>query len=442
MAFNLVSSIIGPLVGLVTYRSALNTAEKKIKGVIDYASLKGRIEIVEACRQIQGLIDKARITYADMLDETVTKVDAKAQEVLNKIDGFVVQSCSSLDKTSESINALGMDIILAANAIPFSNKRPQLVSIKPKYVLLSGQAEIRVEFRGNFPKVAQAGYQPICRIGGTHYSPVETMTNRLVFAIPTQTLSPPHTNGISPSYGELVFPNDLSYVDWVKSWICTVTPDTFHVVVGTLPPKPGELIVESTSTIPGQQSKNLSGHNFIQFANLPKEVVVMTRVCKPRDGWKVIRGTSKLVYVVIVGPVTHKLVKENENEVIYEVTLTRPGGQKIISQANYNIYFDEEQIIPPTEKKHKVTFPVQWGQKSSLLIPGQTYKVTFVTFNGLTIECDNTSFSHPFIDIKRSGNHLEVAVKKPEEIEITSPTPPPPPAPLVAAPIVLPTPKL
>jgi hypothetical protein len=426
-------------VGLQFFADKLNT-------LINNAGTQGRLIAIEAGQQLWLAIYNAKLAYADERNKTFAQLN-------QTIQGNIQTLYTALDTLEREGFVKSEEIIRqaqqVANTLPFGNKEPQVRGYSPYFVLATDHAEsqrgvsfrtddflkippdqrtpdhraavnlqnigppsgqnpeltsgmytagvqpvrlaedpVRIEINGNFLDAAKEGYTPTLRLDGESFRPAIT-TQQLVFLIPRAKLKPAPAGGLSYTTFNLVVPYRTGW------WIFKKRKEaTFQTLLATLPPIPGELVVDGSvaTTTTDWRTMVYPRNDTIKQHSNDDDLDLVHCAPSPLGGWITEPSSVRFIDHWHQGQNPddwrYYFQSANPQACLRVITIKRTFGTsgKVNFQIGANEFWTHEVATPVQDK------PVmKWGDSKNYKFKPGEWKITFTTFDGQKQEFTNAT---------------------------------------------------
>ncbi len=408
------TSTIQDLAGMPV-KFILDQIEQKLQTVFAQAAQELRLPIFEIGQQIVFTLNHARIVYDEEMEKTIDKVDTiVSRNIMN-----IVQSALEFEQRTLTDVTTTLEVAQTAiNAIPFSNKKPQLTRVTPQFYALSPTQNNQIfTFRGNFPNIASQSV--ILSLGDKTYNPIATSVTYIRFNIPYDDLPPGDMDRLNYISGKLNF--------WARSWFFWFSnAGSYPVYLGCLPPSPGriELIttphasqrVERDATSPTFRQSS-SRHESNQDLNKPYQVY-------PTEGWRIVKDSPRLQTISTNRPHDkkstprgnwrHHKESETEQSVVFRVQTKRLNHGNS-GDVTFRIHFKEYQYQNSAEQQRE-TLTLGWGESQDCDIQSNNYTVCFTAFDGSISNLTGANLTNRYITVHPRQNGVIITVKNPSDL--------------------------
>lgn len=386
----------------MTFGVFLNNALDKVNVAIDKAREGGRLLELQAGNELALALENMRTTYDDSLDKTISSVDAKVKDDIEKIALLASQLENKAANDLKDAIAQGQQI---ANTLPLVDKHPQVRKISPHYFT---PGNILLHVAGNFPQLSEPDYKPYLEIG----------TAKVYGEEATQDLAFHFSFGL-PEQDKLQYSRVKLVVPFKSGALSSKKNGEFHLLLGQLPKSPGTIKITSKHEKDQVERQHIATQTWQQHSSNDDHKDII-HTSPTYSGWKVLPDTVKFVVEWSQGDEndqwSKRLVSTDAGRVIYSVTTIyhRIGTS---GKVNFHFEFDIERHQTVSEY---VTEDVElrWGQSRTFPYPAGTWKVVYQPFQGESQEFAGASNANKFLTVSTEGNELKLLATPPGELEL------------------------
>ena len=394
-----------------------NRVDLSIKDAINSAESAGIDIVIEAGRELELAIESAKNAYEDSLNLTIDKVEAAVKETFDQLNTLVTKFETQAIDAMNDLEARAQQIV---NTLPGADRQPQLINIQPRYIVLSGSVEeVWVKFYGNFVDAATVGYEPSLAFNTSMCPLRENTTQRLIFAVTPQLITPSDPSKYNYTTGILSIP-------WKNSGILSSSQDiaTFKIGFGTLPLYPAKsIIVEYASVVTNHVVVQKLSPNFSENGNrwYPEHWHTIYEHIYPAYGWKIEQSKTPSINMVIEHGGNQNVQWGIEScspaEIVVKISLYCGSGHDM-GICHFNVTYWESQDQKQSTLRQETIDGLKWGDVK-LLTPKDNEvisKLTVVTYDGKTLEFGGPDLSH-FFKVAAEGSSWKIWADTPNDIE-------------------------
>lgn len=363
---------------------------------------------IEACREVTIAIENTKEAYKESLEFTIKEVNDAITNDLGQLFSMADQIAKkNMDKVSDLIKQAQQLV----NSLPFSNKQPQLTSVRPRYIVPTNSSNpILILFDGNFFYSADKDCKPSFSVSNLSLPLVSSTTQRLMFSASNKNFPPP-LDLYSYNYlvGNLLIP-------WKSGWIIT-QPETsqYNVFLGILPLSPGKISLEYTEYVPVRSTQPYASAEQKAWCDnhYKQNWVVMTFPFYPDEGWHFDTNTLGLSISYAVGSHSERFTQVDKDQVVLEYGCSAKDG-KHMGRINFVVngmeYKDGTQ-----PKKTSQALDLKWGERKVI---GNPTLITFEPFDGSPIQqyAGPTLDDTKYIQISSEGGQLAIKAVPPSYV--------------------------
>ncbi len=355
---------------------------------------------IEAGEEIGRAIEQVKNAYQKELEYTIDRVSKEAKIAFDRLGTMVQQfEIATEDKLGELMSQAQQ----LANTLPFANKQPQLMRIKPRYIVIDDVAKTSfVTFKGNFVYSSTPGFEPSLSFSGRSCYLYDSDTQTLVFQVPHSAFGDADPTQYSYKTGILTLPWDDG------SWWSHKTSSVFRVGLGALPTIAGTATVTYVSDKTDRLTKTVK-NNYPFNGNdfYPEEWHTCYQKIYPTTDWKIdVSKAPRMTTEHYHGKHTQEIVSYTPGEIVLKVSLYCKDGHNI-GIVNIGVEFDEYQD-KKTQVLREEKIQMNW-KNSKLLKPGLGETISFLTFDdykGVHSEYGAPDLSGNVLKIAAEGNGM------------------------------------
>lgn len=391
--------------------SVLDGLQKRIDGSINQminTSANAGFDIETECgRQVTIAIGNARNAYEDCLNQTMDKVKQAVQDSINSLTSMV-QDVEQ--RNLGALETLESRVTEWITALPLAGWKPQLLNVRPRYVVVKDTTEnTMINFEGLFKYAGDPRYQPTFKLNDKVLTPCNNATQKLSFMM---TVGNATLDKCAYAIGTLNVP----YPGWTGKYSFD-----FKVWLGALPISPGKITVYYTAHRITQATKHIVSGTVVANASqyCPARWVIVKNSFYPETGWYVIPNSVR-------GPIvdqgchgshdTPKIVSIDANQIVTSVGLSAADGPHM-GQVPYHVEFDEVQNVPVTNTRQD-DISLQWNDSKVLdtAADEQVSKIVFDAFDGTHSEFAGPNLDNPYLKVSFEGGKFVLRAEVPQDI--------------------------
>ena len=192
-------------------------------------------------QELTQAINQVKMVYETELKKTLDEINAEAKAALDRLNSMVNDF---ENKTVDELGTIMGEAQELINTLPMANTHPQLIGVKPHYLILSDEATV-VNFHGNFLDSATPGYEPSLVFNGQTCVLQDSHTDTLSFLVPSSIFKDAQGNKFSFASGQLHVQWNNGYWWWPEKAECV-----YQVTLGALPYWAGWGVVGFDQTYP------------------------------------------------------------------------------------------------------------------------------------------------------------------------------------------------
>jgi hypothetical protein len=409
------------IIGTVLVGALLNSFTNRIDELIQEAEFSGEKMLLSASEQADLTVTNATFAFKDVTNTFFNRLDQSSQNSLLQIDSLITDIEK---KTFKDIKAVEDKAQIIVNALPFSNRDPQVSTVTPKFVVPGNDSNIvRFKVEGNFIDSCKPEYKPTIRVGDKVIETTDNTTERLVFEVPISELVKGDKSGLSSTHAIVTVPYGKGGID--ISWLPTFFQNflslffkktredaTFRLLIGILPSSPGKIIVwrkiltsrkDIQHIVTGSTSQE-SVHDDIT------ELVKGPPIYAP---WEIVPGTIQFKIEHEEGDWSYELNSSERPTVSYVVKTIHHGigtSGKVTFHLEYDVYrfYEGENWVPEP-------VVLKWGESQVFDAPNG-WKVDIQTFDG---KLDSfPGGNSKYLRVKAEGSQFNIEVEDAENLDL------------------------
>jgi hypothetical protein len=406
----------------------------RVNDIVHSAGQQGQGIVAQSGMEVANAIQGFKAAYDDSMNKTVDKLDQAGTEKLEEIKGLV----NTLETGSDAaIKNAGIEALTIVNTLPGSKGIPQLKRYSPMFVATStGPGQILIKVEGNFPALVKDEFKPSLNIAGKDYPAFGASTFALQFVVPAEGVTKSASNKIGLTAARLKVPYEVSkFFGLIKKR----REGSFLLLIGTLPPNPGRLLLTRTYPQNPSTTTNVPVIEHVTTATFYQDSQIdhVDRVEKEHEGpplppdvtiagvgypWHVIEKSIRFVDEWHQGKEGVSWAKgylHPEPVSFWVTTLWKVAYADGIVRWHYtyDIQRDNPVVVPgETPPATEEVLDMVWGQ--SMTIPGEqgSWRLTLEPFDG-PIEETTGFMDQRFLRVEQVGKEVRITVKRASEVD-------------------------
>ncbi len=340
----------------------------------------------------------------DIADQSIDKMDERLKNNIEYIESAVLALEESV---GDKIEELGTRMQNAAQGV--LNPSPLFLSIEPSCIIQASNVEnVVFTLRGFFPGLGTQGPKPSLVLNGTRATLVKPLQGACSFSIPQSALFSGNKEACVADV-QIPFQNFFGQQRVHK----------YRLLIGIIPPSPGKLAIEHTSTPSTEINPTpRSSHFHYTSSHAQGQRQDTNNLCRIQasQGWKILRGSHRVEIHHNKGATSLQLEIETETEIAYRAMTFYRKSKKDCGELRFTLFFTEyrTQDLAPIQ----TSVELKWNESKLFGYPPGTWKVIFTPFDS-TFEREFLSPSNhdPFININSEGEGLRISTKDPTKIK-------------------------
>lgn len=401
-------SRVSPIESGVVVGMLLNQLKDVVRGLIREFESATKGILIQAGGEVFLAIQNFEVVYKDLLKDTFEEVNKTVQGTLENVRSVVMELEKGIAADVEKIIGDAQTVI---NALPFTDKHPQMARFSPTYVAPSLNAyEFTLMLKGNFPQAQDKDFTPYLVIGDRRYELIENTTQSLKFRIPISALT---RGGSATSFGTIeagiFIPYDLGLFHKKKV-------ATYKAVIGVLPSSPGRIIFRHKEIKQFIETKSLSTPTFYQHSSDDDLIDIHYTADGPPAGWTVQPGSSNFVLEWAQGNQnedwSYNWERDNPSVSYRVTTIHRSWGTS--GKLNFHITYNTETQREEIQWIDEV-LDLRWGDSRTFEYSPGYWKVLFDSFDGKHNEISGSEVL-PFLIVRSGPVTTQVAVPSASEV--------------------------
>lgn len=327
---------------------------------------------IEAGKQLCLAIENARNAYESELDKTIEKVDVEARKIFDRLNSAVQKFQTRL---IDEMQDLKLEAQLIVNALPFSSKKPQLMTIRPRYIVIGDVEKItRVVFGGNFPCSGIVGFDPALVFAGKACVIFHKDTKSITFEIPGSAFRGIDKYQYGFMTGTLTIPWDDGLI-WSHK-----TQYEYQVGLGSLPQIAGEVTANFINKGTERVTKPCSSPTYFYDGNdwYPEHWHTIYQDVYPEPGWQVdVAAPVNLHKEHVHGDHKQEIISVAPNKITVKIGLYCKDGHDI-GKVRIRVDFQQWQYRD-YKKSREERYEMNW-KDDVLLKPADHEEISDVEF--------------------------------------------------------------
>jgi hypothetical protein len=383
--------------GGLTVDAALNKAADRVDSSVEKAGSVADGVAIRAGSEVNAEINNFREAYKDMLQKTVSSLDAEATKQLSQIfsNADALERKTAAD--AKTVLALAQQ---TANILPVAGRHPQVSLVEPTYDVFSPtrKDDITLTVDGNFYYVAEKEMTPYIDLGPNHIEPAHATTQHMLFMVPRTVLAP---SGKPTSYVklQLVVPYQDGLI--VKSR----HESRFPILLVGIPESAGKLSLEIRTPVQSSRVDHIRTPTDNQQSDRDDHTDTH---CGQNESDPIDPNSVKLVVEHSEGSTwTQHPVRVNNPSVCYWFRTEHHGigtSDKVWFHFEYNV----TRTINTTSVSTQ-TMDVDWGSSHVFPVSAGNFTIRFDAFDGSHQEYIAENHDNRFIDISTEGGGLRIS---------------------------------
>jgi hypothetical protein len=399
----------GLLLGVV-----LDNALARVQETIQSAGTVAAGTAMIAGTTLSATIDNARVAFFNDLDERIRNLNRATRDRIEQIQALVDRFARDLHQNVEDITSSAQQI---ANALPLSNREPQVRDYTPDFVAGAAPGTVRVRIRGNFFYASRARYEPTLTAGSLTLKPTEATTQRLSFEVPPAALPTGSPSAIVPTSLRLTVPYPRRFLVVFRR----TRRATFHIQLGVVPPSPGVVAYTPTVNVPQSNRATLtSGTIRVDSDARDQTETALLGPLHPGPGCQLLTDTAQFIRTWSRGHENiswrWRWVNLTSAGALAEITGIDHPFWDIYADGGLEGYIQLDQVCNfavPVQQQPQV-LPLQWGDQKVISTAGAaSWKVVFSSFDGRTVEIGNQGYSDRFLQVSCCTPERDLTIQAP-----------------------------
>lgn len=383
----------------LTVDAALNKAADRVDSSVQKAGAVANGVVIRAGSEVNAEIGNFRAAYKDVLDKTVSSLNATATAQLSQIFSHADALERQTAADAKTVVELAQQ---TANVIPFAKTKPQVTFIDPTYeVYAPGRTDdIPLTVQGNFVDVADKDYAPWVEVSGKHINPVHATTQHLLFMVPRSVLAPA---GHATAFVKL--PIVIPYKEGLI--FKSRRESRFSALLIGLPESPGQIALEIRTTVPTSRTDHVrTPQDNLQSDRDDHEEVR----CGPNETDSINPNSVRVVFEHTEGSSwTYHPVRLNNPSVCFWFRTEHHGmgtSDKLWWHYEYDVTRNTTTTTTATQ-----TVSLKWGESQVFLVTAGNFTLRFDAFDGAHQAYLAENHNNRYIDISTEGGGIRIAVR-------------------------------
>jgi hypothetical protein len=384
------------------------------------------IQQVDFFNNIDLSLQNIRNIYREEMDQTVEKIDKKAQTILATVDRIV--HAWSKELINPQMQQLAYEAKATFNSLPFVKGRPVLSAFFPVFVAPSKrQSDILIKCVGNFPSLPESKDKPTLHFKGREYTSSGNQPH-IEFSIPLFDLFPKAGNsnhGIRRASFDVKIPyasESLSSFLWPSQ-----RTSEYQGSIYLLPEFPGKITIHYTKMKDQAESDTITSDEYIQNSRsfgVGGEGRTFTKLytLQTRPGWKIVPESVRFNVISSKGnreqSSTFKnrweLHQANFDQFSYMVTTHKYAPKNHCGKIRFKLSATISRPIPIKENTHEEHW-LKWGESRVIDESKGSWVVHFESFDGIRNEVPGYGISR-FFKVQPFGGRPVLSIDPPERV--------------------------
>ncbi len=411
----------------VAIEKIMISAHQKAKSIMTEGFSGLTVQQIDLFKHIDLSLDGIRNVYESQMNQTVDKVDQKAQALLASVDNIVHGWTREL--RSPEMQRLAYEVKAVIHSLPIIDTRPKLTAFSPTFVAPSNREfNILIKCIGNFPVLSNSEVRPTLVFNQKEYPSIHSQPE-IAFSIPVHELFPLGGNlaqGIRTASFDVKIPYDEKWF-WSFLW----ASKAFYHYQGSiylLPETPGKLTIHYTKMREVEEREKLTSDQFTQNSREIAgggsgcSLIKQPHSLKTKSGWKIVPDTVQFHADTSKGRKEGSESRKNRWE-LHEVTSEQ--ATYLVTTHTYDpiehcgkIRFRISAEISRThleEVKTTEEYMLKWGESIVIDESKGSWVIHFDSFDGLHNQIPGYGRSR-FFRVDPVGGKPVLSIDAPEQV--------------------------